>query len=223
MIPCWCSSICILFGSSPINQTPTVWHKWGQVDDTRPRLVFHISQRMHFVMVLTNSMPRKYLVVSTQWLNIPGMTFSWWHKSSAVSMFYHTYCDKQNMRIYMLLITMEIVPAQTTAIVIKDAINCVLCFVVVCFIMWGVDPYALIIISDVIMGAMAHQITCLTIVYSTVYTGVGQRKHQSSASLASVRGIHRWPVDSPHKWPVTRKMFQFDDFIMIHMPQWGLV
>ena len=41
-----------------------------------------------------------------------------------------------------------------------------------------------------------------------------QRKHQSSASLAFVRGIHRRPVNSPHKWPVTRKMFPFDDVIM---------
>ena len=68
--------------------------------------------------------------------------------------------------------------------------------------------------SDVIMGAMASQITSLTIVYSTVYSGEYQRKHQSSASLAFVRGIHRWPVNSPHKWPVTRKMFPFDDVIM---------
>ena len=59
--------------------------------------------------------------------------------------------------------------------------------------------------SDVIMGAVASQITSLTIVYSTVYSGA--RKHQSSASLAILRGIHRWPVNSPHKGPVTRKMF----------------
>ena len=64
------------------------------------------------------------------------------------------------------------------------------------------------------MGAMASQITSLTIVYSAVYSGAGQRKHQSSASLAFVRGIHRWPVNSPHKGPVTRKMFPFDDVIM---------
>ena len=43
-------------------------------------------------------------------------------------------------------------------------------------------------------------------------------KHQSSASLAIVRGIHRWPVNSPNKWPVTRKMFPFDDVIMISRP-----
>ena len=64
------------------------------------------------------------------------------------------------------------------------------------------------------MGAMASQITSLTIVYSAVYSGKDQRKHQSSASLAFVRGIHRWPVNSPHKWPVTREMFPFDDVIM---------
>ena len=68
---------------------------------------------------------------------------------------------------------------------------------------------------DVIMGTMASQITSLTIVYSTVHSGADQRKHQSSALLAFVRGIHRWPVNSPHKWPVMRKMFPFDDVIMI--------
>ena len=67
---------------------------------------------------------------------------------------------------------------------------------------------------DVIMGVMASQITSLTIVYSTVYSDTDQRKHQSSASLAFVRGIHRGPVNSPHKWPVTRKMFPFDDVNM---------
>ena len=56
---------------------------------------------------------------------------------------------------------------------------------------------------------VAYQITSLTIVYSTVYSGADQRKHQSSMPLAFVRGIHRWPVNSPHKWPVTRKMFQW--------------
>ena len=47
-----------------------------------------------------------------------------------------------------------------------------------------------------------------------VYSGADQRKHQSSASLAFVQGIQRWPVNSPHKWLVTRKMFPFDDVIM---------
>ena len=68
--------------------------------------------------------------------------------------------------------------------------------------------------DDVIIGAMASQITSFTIVYSTVYSDADQRKHQSSASLAFVRGIHRRPVNSQHKWPVTRKMFPFHDVIM---------
>ena len=68
--------------------------------------------------------------------------------------------------------------------------------------------------GDVIMGTIASQITSLAIVFSTVYLDTDQRKHQSSASLAFVRGIHRRPVNSPHKGPVTRKMFPFDDVIM---------
>ena len=69
--------------------------------------------------------------------------------------------------------------------------------------------------NDVIMTRIASQITSLTVVYSIVYSGADQRKHQSSASLAFVRGIHRGPVNSPHKGPVTRKMFPFDDVIML--------
>ena len=65
------------------------------------------------------------------------------------------------------------------------------------------------------MGAIASQITSLTIVYSIGYSDTDHRKHQSSASLAFVRGIHRGPVNSPHKWPVTRKIFPFDDVIMV--------
>ena len=68
--------------------------------------------------------------------------------------------------------------------------------------------------TDEIMGAMASQITSLTIVYSTVYSDTDQRKQQSSASLAFVRGVHRGPLNFPHKWPVTRKRFPFDDVIM---------
>ena len=67
------------------------------------------------------------------------------------------------------------------------------------------------------MGAMASQINSLVIVYSAVYSGADQRIHQSSASLAFVRGIHQWAVNSPHKGPVTRKMFPFDDVVMIQV------
>ena len=62
--------------------------------------------------------------------------------------------------------------------------------------------------SDVIMGTMVLQITILTIVYSTIYSCADQRKHQSSKSLALVQGIPRWR-------PVTRKIFPFDDVIMV--------
>ena len=68
--------------------------------------------------------------------------------------------------------------------------------------------------NDVTMCAMVSQITSLTVVDSIVYSGADQRKHQSSASLAFGRGIHLWPVNSPHTGPVTRKMLLFDDVIM---------
>ena len=69
--------------------------------------------------------------------------------------------------------------------------------------------------GDVIISVMASQITSLTVVYSTVYSGTYRRKHQSSASLALVRGIHRWPMNFPHKGPVTRIMFPFDGVIVL--------
>ena len=63
------------------------------------------------------------------------------------------------------------------------------------------------------MSAMASNIAGVSIVCS----GADQSKHQSSVSLAFVRGIHRLPMDSPDKGPVMRKMFPFDDFIMLSM------
>ena len=65
--------------------------------------------------------------------------------------------------------------------------------------------------SDVIMDAMVSQITSIIIVYSTAYLDTDQRKHQNSKSLAFVRGIPRRPANSPHKGPITRKMFPFSD------------
>ena len=85
-------------------------------------------------------------------------------------------------------------------------------FMVFCFITSNYNY------NDVIMGTMASPIASLTIVNSTIYSGANQRKHQSSASLAFVRGIHRWPVNSPDKGPVTRKIFPFDDVIMFDCP-----
>ena len=79
------------------------------------------------------------------------------------------------------------------------------------------EPYY----SDVMMVAIASQITSFTIVHSNVYSDANQRKHQSSASLAFVRGIHRGPVNFPHKWHVTREMFPFDEFIMTNATKQG--
>ena len=70
------------------------------------------------------------------------------------------------------------------------------------------------------MGALVSQSTGVSIVYSTVCSGAYQRKHQSSASLAFVRGIQRWPVNSPHKGTVTRKMFPFHDISVIMRFTW---
>ena len=70
------------------------------------------------------------------------------------------------------------------------------------------------------MSAMASQITDVSIVYSTVCWGADQRKHQGSVSLAFVRGIHRLPVDSPNKGPVTQNMFSFDDVFMQYNGMW---
>ena len=70
--------------------------------------------------------------------------------------------------------------------------------------------------NGVIMSVMASQTTGVSIVYSAVVSSADQRKHQRSASLAFMRGFHRWPVNSPHKRPETRKMFPFDDVIMFN-------
>ena len=75
--------------------------------------------------------------------------------------------------------------------------------------------------NSVVMSTMASQITSVSIVYSTVCSCADQRKHQSSASPAFVWGIHRWPVNSPHKGSVTQKIFPFDDVIMIIV--WGVI
>ena len=68
--------------------------------------------------------------------------------------------------------------------------------------------------GDVIMSTIAFKITSLTIVYSTIYSDAVQRKHQSSASLAFVRGIHRGPDEFPAQMASKAKMFPFDDVIM---------
>ena len=71
--------------------------------------------------------------------------------------------------------------------------------------------------SGVIMITMESQVTGVPIFCSTVCSGADHKTVQSSASLAFVRGIHRWPVYSAHKGPVTRKMFLFNDVIVVNV------
>ena len=67
---------------------------------------------------------------------------------------------------------------------------------------------------NVITSAMASEITGISTAWSAICSGANQRKHQNPVSLAFVRGIRRWPMNSLHKRPVTHKMFPFDDVIM---------
>ena len=76
------------------------------------------------------------------------------------------------------------------------------------------QSYVIALETDVIMRAMASEITGVSIACSIVCSSAVLRKHQSSASLAFMRGIQEWPVDFPHKGPVTRKMLPFHDVIM---------
>ena len=70
--------------------------------------------------------------------------------------------------------------------------------------------------SDIILGEMASQITSLTIIYSTVYSGADQRKHQSSASLAFVRVIHQCG-EIPAQMARNAEMLPFDDVVMFYI------
>ena len=70
--------------------------------------------------------------------------------------------------------------------------------------------------NDVIMNAMAPQITSMSIVCSAVCWGAHQRKRTSCALLSSVRENHRWSVGSLHKGSVIQMIFPFDDVIMSH-------
>ena len=68
--------------------------------------------------------------------------------------------------------------------------------------------------SAVIMGTMASQITSLTIVYSTVNSAPIKENIKAPHHWPSWGEFTGWPVNSPHKGPVTRKMLPFHDVIM---------
>ena len=69
------------------------------------------------------------------------------------------------------------------------------------------------------MSTMASQVTSVSIVYSTVCIGADHRKHQSSASLALMRGIHKWSVNSPHKGQLPGKCFHLMTSSCVSAPE----
>ena len=87
--------------------------------------------------------------------------------------------------------------------------------------------WTVVCMKCIILYSSGNKITKITtgvsIVCSIVCSGADQREHQCSASLAFVTRIHRSPVYSPHKGPVMRKMFPFDDLIMATLIIWSHV
>ena len=82
------------------------------------------------------------------------------------------------------------------------------------YVIWSIT------VKSSVMNAMASQIAGVPVIYSTVCSRGDQRKHESSASLAFVRGIHRWPVNSPHKGSVTRKKFHLMTSLCRYHGRW---
>ena len=137
---------------------------------------------------------------------VPSCSWSWYCSTAVTSHEHHSVSDHWPFK--CLLISLFRLPSKkhqtSTLLTLCDQ--------------WLVDSFHHY--NDVIMGTIASQITSLMIVYSTVYSDANQRKHQSSASLAFVQGIHWRPVNSPHKWPVVQKIFPFDDVIMKGPVMW---
>ena len=125
-------------------------------------------------------------------------SWGWWFETPSRPLWHH--CNDPRNRNW------------ERAVKFRFIVSCLYCVIMAdCFRICALSCFHY---NDAIMDAIASQITSLEIVYTTVYAGADQRK-QSSASLAFVRGIHRWPVNSPHKGPVTRKKFPFDYVIMV--------
>ena len=129
--------------------------------------------------------------VANEWGQLPGMCRSTsGHSTITWSRWCEAYlCPGSVSGIMKILRTYRITRLYSTNIAAAEVWNINICHC-----------------NDVIMSAMASQIICISIVCSSVGSTADQRKHRSFASLAFVRGIHRWPVNSPHKRPETQKM-----------------
>ena len=110
-----------------------------------------------------------------------------------------------------LHVTLQI--RDSCSVVLTTPISKVFHFIICCCIV--VDIRLCCHYDDVIMTTIASQITSLTVVYSTVYSDADQSKHQKLRVTGLCVGNSPGPVNSPHKGPVTRKMFPFDDVIML--------
>ena len=94
-------------------------------------------------------------------------------------------------------------------------------------VLWCTAVWAITVVRDSLPwrhnerdGVSNHQ--PLDYLLNRLFKAQIKEKNQSFASLAFVRGIHRWPVNSPHKGPVTRKMFPLDDVIMLLLSIWDI-
>ena len=145
-------------------------------------------------------------ISDTSWLWIPSyshMNFNYRNKTVVKT----SYLYNENTEMRKDILHIETEPCPLWDLLPKLSLCCTWAYQCEDFVFSHYD--------DVIMTMLASQISSLPVVCSIVYSDVNQRKHQSSASLAFVREIHRGPVNFPHKWPVTRKMFPFDDVIML--------
>ena len=182
---------------------PTLRHRWYRsLSYDRKRALYHRWRQNWLDTNLLFSAVHKYW--QTQWKSVSFATLNSYCMRLTLTL--KGYCSTVLIIVYNVIYSIN----YNCSFLFLSELYCTGCEAVIngkCFVVYHY--------SDVIIMAMASQITGVSIVYSTVCSGANQRKHQSSASLAFVRGIHRWPVNSPHKGPVTRKMFPFDDVIML--------
>ena len=113
--------------------------------------------------------------------------------------------DDMIMMIMKIIMIMTMIMTTTTTIPILSLpfVYMLQCIIVSFTLLWRHNGH------DCVPNHQLHH--CLL---NCLFGRISKKTSQSSASLAFAWGIHRGPVNSPHKWPVTRKMSLFDDVIM---------
>ena len=161
------------------------------------------SQIGHCVVLAVNF--EMLMLSSYEWLEQKNILSAWWWKTKGRK--YLDFSEKVSVLIYEIC-------SFPLALLSTYMIGNIFGIVTICMKHWSRSQNIVAMVlqlivtsschyNDVIVSRLASQITSLMIVYSTVYSGADQRKHQSSASLAFLRGIYRWPVNFLHKGPVT--------------------